>query len=208
MVRIPSSIHWKTYVRNTERGGQRSPLVPSAYASERRVPGMHEALGIAMCCGWQALASFQLGNHVEQDKWIGNLGRWPDSLQWAFAVQVWVRFNYIWTQEPWLRHNWSPPWTVVAAVKICLSLWLSQEPDITLIIKQRAKEQLDVTMATCLGCCWSLGTRAFYYGSLRAKGFIYIISCKNPIISGVTLHLSLCGSTGGGGIRNGHCWLQ
>lgn len=95
-----------------------------------------------------------------------------------------VSFNYTWTQEPSLRHNWSPQWTVVAAVKICLRRWLSQEPDITLIIKQGAEEQLDVTMATCSGYCWSLVTRAFYYGSLRAKGFIYIISCKNPIISG------------------------
>lgn len=132
-----------------------------------------------MHCGCPVSGSLPTGQSCGAMKVSGELKRWPNSLLKAFPIIGWVYFNYTWTQEPSPRHDWSPEWTVAVAVKICLSSWLSQEPDITLIIKQQCGGAAGRYHGNLL---WvrlqSLVTRAFYYGSLRAKGFIYIISCK------------------------------
>lgn len=77
MARILGSITVERLVQGTQQEGDKrsTSLVRSAHPSERRVPGVCEASGIAMCCGRQDLASFQLGSRVEQDERVGNSER-------------------------------------------------------------------------------------------------------------------------------------
>lgn len=127
------------------------------------------------------LAPSLLGSHVEKWKRTESFRGDPILCRKPFQSQVWVYFNYTWTQEPAPQAELkSPDGLSLWPVKICLSLWLSQEPDITLIIKQQRRGTAGCYHGNLHWfCLQSLVTRAFYCGSLGQKASFTLFPVKS-----------------------------